>query len=123
MAQLQKVFLYSLAILGLYGTWIRSALNGTLLILLKALHVTGVLPDTKIPIKTQLTGIYWPVDYLLDVLILFFWQAVDGSHPSTSIFGLYFAGQHTAVIATLYIDSYKRPARGWRLRLTPLPYY
>lgn len=111
-----KWILYSLAFLGLYGTWVRSALNGTLLILFKALHVTGSLPGTKVAIKTSFTGIYWPIDYLLDVLILFFWQAVDGSHPSTSLFGLYFAGQHVAVITTLYIDSYKYDRKNWRIK-------
>ncbi|KAH7383547.1 hypothetical protein BKA64DRAFT_760312 [Cadophora sp. MPI-SDFR-AT-0126] len=99
--------LYILGFLGFYGTWIRSALNGTLLILFRSLHVTGTLPGGELPLKSSLTGIYWPVDYLLNMLIVFFWQAVDGSHPSTSLFGLYFAGQHLAIIVTLYVDSYK----------------
>lgn len=109
--------LYILAFLGFYGTWIRSALNGSLAILFQSLHVTGTLPGGQLPLKTSLTGIYWPLDYLLDMLIVFFWQSVDGSHPSTSLFGLYFAGQHIAVIAALYVDSYKYDrVQSWKLR-------
>ncbi|PVH77051.1 hypothetical protein DL98DRAFT_464083 [Cadophora sp. DSE1049] len=113
--------LYTLGFLGFYGTWIRSALNGTLSILFGSLHVTGTLPGGELPLKTSLTGIYWPLDYLLNMLIVFFWQAVDGSHPSTSLFGLYFAGQHLAVIVTLYVDSYKtKKAQSWKLSFIPL---
>ncbi|KAG4437962.1 hypothetical protein IFR05_006543 [Cadophora sp. M221] len=114
-----KWTLYTLSFIGFYGTWIRSALNGTLSILFRSLYVTGTLPSAQLPLKTSLTGIYWPLDYLLDMLIVFFWQAVDGSHPSTSLFVLYFAGQHIAVIVTMYIDSYKSNRnQSWKLSPT-----
>ena len=108
-----KTILSFLGVLGLWGTWGRSAINGTLNLLFDALHTTGILPGTQTPIKTSFTGIYFPIDYLLDVLILFFWQAVDGSHPTTSLFGLYFASQHVSVITTLYMDTY-RNKNGWK---------
>lgn len=112
-----KWTLYTLGLIGFYGTWIRSALNGALSILFRSLHVTGTLPGGQLPLKTSLTGIYWPLDYLLDMLIVFFWQAVDGSHPTTSLFSLYFAGQHIAVIVTMYVDSYKsNRSYSWKLR-------
>lgn len=110
-----RPFVITLAVLGLYGTWVRSLLNGTLAILFTALHRTGALPGTNATIRTRYTGIYWPLDYLLEVLVLFFWQAVDGSHPPTTLFALYFAGQHIAVIATMYIDSSRsRKGFDWR---------
>ncbi|KAH9222512.1 hypothetical protein DL95DRAFT_454518 [Leptodontidium sp. 2 PMI_412] len=113
-----KWTLYTLGLIGFYGTWIRSALNGALSILFRSLHVTGTLPGGQLPLKTSLTGIYWPLDYLLDMLIVFFWQAVDGSHPTTSLFSLYFAGQHIAVIVTMYVDSYKSN-RSYSWKLSP----
>lgn len=72
--------LYTLGLLGFYRTWIRSALNGPLSIVFTSLHVTGTLPGGGLPLKTSLTGIYWPLDYLLNMLIVFFWQVADGSH-------------------------------------------
>ncbi|KAH7330450.1 hypothetical protein BKA65DRAFT_539587 [Rhexocercosporidium sp. MPI-PUGE-AT-0058] len=111
--------LYTLGFLGFYGTWIRSGLNGTLSILFRSLHVTGTLLGSELPLKTRITGIYWPLDYLLDMLIAFFWQAVDGSHPSTSLFALYFAAQHIAVIVSMYVDSYKsNRVQSWKLSPT-----
>ena len=109
--------LYTLGLIGFYGTWIRSALNGTLSIVFRILHATRTLPGSDLPLKSSITGIYWPLDYLLNMLITFFWQAVDGSHPSTTLFSLYFAGQHIAVIVTTYVDSYKSSrAQSWKLR-------
>jgi len=103
-----------LALLGTYGTWIRSLLNGTLHHLFRALHITGTLPGTaSTPLKTTFTGIYWPIDYLLDVLVLFFYQAVDGSHPGTSLFGLYFATQYVPVIVSLYVDGFRAGKVSW----------
>lgn len=86
-------------------------MNGTLLHLFTALHAQETLPGTTFPFRTRLTGIYWPIDYLLDVLIGFFWQAVDGSHPTASLVGLYFAGQHASVVTTLLVDSYRATQR------------
>lgn len=118
-----KVALYSLVSIGLYGTWGRSALNGSLRQLHTAIHVDDALPGCPEPFKSSITAIYYPVDYLLHVLIGFFWQAVDGSHPTTSTFGLYFAAQLVAVITTVYVDSYKAPRRAWMPKwVSELPY-
>lgn len=104
---LVKSILYTLAALGLYGTWGLSALNGTLGRLLTVLHQSSMLPGSDVPLLTRFTGIYWPIDYLIDVLVVFFWQIVDGSKVTSSVFGLYFAGQHVAVITALYVNSYR----------------
>ncbi|KXJ87202.1 hypothetical protein Micbo1qcDRAFT_208234 [Microdochium bolleyi] len=117
--QALRGFMQAWTIVGFYGTWVRSLLNGTLASIFHALHVSGVLPGTDLALSTTLTGIYWPFDYLLDILILFFCNAVDGSYPPTSVFGLWFAGQHTAVITILYLDCYRSgPKFSWRYLAT-----
>ena len=103
-----RAVVYTLGILGLYGTWGRTIVDGTLLRLLNALHGRKpfIMPGTTAePLRTSITGVYWPIDYLLNMLILFFWEAVDGSHPTTSAVALYFAGQHLSIVTLLYVDS------------------
>lgn len=102
-----KPVLYMLSVLGTYHTWGRTVLDGSLSHLLTALHGSKpyVLPGTESPLRTRITGIYWPIDYLLDVLIVFFWEAVDGSHPATSAVGIYFLAQYFSVLTGVYVDS------------------
>jgi hypothetical protein len=104
-----RLIFYGLAALGFFNTWGRSALDGTLRRLFVALHGEQpfLLPGTKYALKTKITGIRYPIDYLLDVLILFFWQAVDGSHPSTSVIGIYFLTQYFSTLTGFYIDSFR----------------
>lgn len=105
-----------LGILGFYSTWGRTIIDGTLARLLTALHDSKpfCLSGTHEPLQTHITGLYWPVDYLLNLLILFFWEAVDGSHPTTSLVGFYFAGQHLSIVVAHYVDSYRRGnAKRW----------
>ncbi|KAL8813306.1 MAG: hypothetical protein Q9223_001383 [Gallowayella weberi] len=112
-----KAVIFVLAGLGLYGTWGRSAIDGSLMHLQSALHKDGphLMSGTKEPLIRQITGI-WPIDYFLDVLILFFWEVVDGSHPATSLVSLYFAGQLFSLVATLYVDSLRYGNRKeWRI--------
>ncbi|KAK2624707.1 hypothetical protein QTJ16_005900 [Diplocarpon rosae] len=99
--------LYALGLLGLIQTWGRTALDGTLVHLFHALHGENpyILPGTTAKLQTSFTGIYWPVDYLLDVLVVFFWEAVDGSHPTTSIIGIYFLGQLFPLVIGFYQDG------------------
>ena len=101
--------LYAFAALGFYNTWGRAAIDGTLLLLFKALHGSKpyTLPQTDSLLKTTITGIRYPVDYLLNVLVIFFWQAVDGSHPTTSVIGIYFLGQYFGVLTSYYINSWR----------------
>ncbi|EAW19763.1 uncharacterized protein NFIA_093830 [Aspergillus fischeri NRRL 181] len=102
-----KPALYMLSVLGTYHTWGRTVLDGSLSHLLTALHGSKpyLLPGTESPLRTRITGIYWPIDYLLDVLIVFFWEAVDGSHPATSAVGIYFLAQYFSVLTGVYVDS------------------
>ncbi|KAL8886472.1 MAG: hypothetical protein Q9215_005829 [Flavoplaca cf. flavocitrina] len=90
-----KLLFYTFGLLGLLGTWGRASLDGTLVHLFDALHGSQgyVLPGTNSPLRESFTGIYWPVDYMLRVLVVVFWEAVDGSRPGTSAVGFYFLGQ------------------------------
>ena len=106
--------LVAFGVLGIYFTWGRTFLNGTFSCLLEALFGESyVLPNTEGTLmRTSFTGIYWPVDWLCDVMVVFFWEVVDGSHPTTSAIGLYFIGQHLSITTALYIDGYRNGSRG-----------
>lgn len=109
---------YGLAVLGFCYTRGRTVVDGSLGYLLKALHGENlyILPGTNSALRTSVTGIYWPFDYLLNVLIVFFWEAVDGPHPTSSTIGIYFLGQYFSILMTLYIDSSRLGnARRWKL--------
>lgn len=108
-----RAVLYTLGLLGTAGTWGRAAMDGTLVHLFYALHGADeyILPRTKVALRKGFTGIYWPIDYLLDVLVIFFWEAVDGSHPATSAIGIYFLGQLFPILVAFYVNSF-RAAKG-----------
>ncbi|KAI4215443.1 MAG: hypothetical protein LQ349_009155 [Xanthoria aureola] len=61
--------LYVLAAIGFYGTWGRTMLDGTLKRLFTALHhdQQHLMSGTNEPLLRTITGIYWPIDYLLDL--------------------------------------------------------
>ncbi|KAI9369637.1 hypothetical protein BJX61DRAFT_536280 [Aspergillus egyptiacus] len=105
-----KPALYALVALGTFSTWGRTVLDGSLAHLLTAMHGSKpyLLPGTEAPLRTRIIGIYWPVDYLLDILIVFFWEAVDGSHPGTSAIGIYFLAQYFSVLTGFYIDGLRQ---------------
>ncbi|KAI0114563.1 hypothetical protein F4776DRAFT_673829 [Hypoxylon sp. NC0597] len=101
-----KAGLYILGLVGTLGTWGRTVADGTLVHLYTALHggSSYILPGTEYALKTSFTGIYWPIDYLLDVLVIFFWESVDGSHPDSSAIGIYFLGQLFAILVPFYVN-------------------
>jgi hypothetical protein len=112
-----RLILYVLGFVGIAGTWGITAVNGTLLHLFNALHGGRpyILPGTKFPMRTNFTGIYWPFDYLLDVLVIFFWEAIDGSHPAASALGIYFLGQFLPILVAFYRDNLRASSQGSRL--------
>jgi hypothetical protein len=116
------IYFYFFALLGTCSIWGGSFINGSLAHLFRALHGAHeyVLPGTDAGLRESYTGVYWPFDYLLRILVIFFWEAVDGSHPTTSIIGIYFLGQYLSFLAVLYLDSLRvgnRKALGFiRLR-------
>ena len=108
-SQSMRTVLYVLGLLGILGTWGRAAADGTLVHLFYALHGADeyILPGAKVALRKSFTGIYWPIDYLLDVLAIFFWEAVDGSHPATSAVGIYFLGQLFPILVAFYMDNFR----------------
>lgn len=105
-----KYLFYTLGLLGILNTWGRLSMDGTMLHLFHALHGANdhILPGTTSLLERNITGIYWPIDYLLDILIVFFWEAVDGSHPATSAIGVYFLGQMFSILVAFYTDYHRR---------------
>ena len=119
-SQSTTTILYVLGLLGTLGTWGRAAADGTLVHLFYALHGADeyILRGAKAAaLRKSFTGIYWPIDYLLDVLVIFFWEAVDGSHPATSAIGIYFLGQLFPILIAFYMDNL-RARQGLGVSLT-----
>lgn len=106
-SQSVRTILYVLGLLGTLGTWGRAAADGSLVHLFNALHGADeyILPGANAALRKSFTGIFWPIDYLLNVLVIFFWEAVDGSHPAASAIGIYFLGQLFPILVAFYMDS------------------
>jgi hypothetical protein len=115
----QKTF-HLLAIGGTATLWMRSILDGTVPSIFAALHSSEpyVLPGTNSVLQTRITGIYWPIDYLLNVLVVFFWEAVDGSHPAASAIGIYFLIQYFAILTMLLVEQsrVRSYTTNWKLK-------
>ncbi|KAI0857766.1 hypothetical protein F4860DRAFT_527569 [Xylaria cubensis] len=106
-SRLTTPVLCTLSLLGSLQLWGRAAMDGTLEHLFYALHgpMPYNLPSTRSLLKESFTGMYWPFDYLLNILVVFFWEVADGSHPDASAVGIYFLGQYLAVLLIFYLDS------------------
>ncbi|KAK2057590.1 hypothetical protein LY76DRAFT_594073 [Colletotrichum caudatum] len=116
---------YTLGALGTAQTWGRAALDGSMRHLVPVLlgRADYVLPGTSTPLRQAFTGVYWPVDFVLRVLVVFFYEAVDGSHPATSAIGIYFLGQYLGCLVVMYTDSLRgsRPSVLRSVRFPPPP--
>lgn len=100
-----KTVIYALGILDNLRKGGRAAADGSLTHLFHALQGANayILPGIKESSQTSSTGIYWPIDYFSDVLVILFWEALDGSHPTASDFGMYFPAQLFPNIVTMYM--------------------
>ena len=94
-----------LFLFALYTTWGLVSQNRTVA-LMEANRAKGphLLPHTAAALRRHYTGLA-PVDYQLAVLALFFWELVDGSHPSGSLLCVYFAGQITTAMILLMVQG------------------
>ena len=72
-----------------------------------------LLPGTKAPVRTVYTGVP-AIDYQLAVLAVFFWENVDGSSPSASLYCFHFATQVACGWPLFMIESLRRGNR-WAL--------
>lgn len=105
-----KALFIALSALGTFAVWGRNILDGSFAQLSAALELHGsseyILPGAKEALAS-FTGIA-PLDRQLGIFILFFWGAVDGSHPAASAVGIYFLGQYLSVLTAMYIDGLRK---------------
>ncbi|KAJ5307078.1 hypothetical protein N7508_006093 [Penicillium antarcticum] len=103
--------LLGLSAFAFYITWGASLSNGTLD---RMLHIRGAavpcIPGTHEPLRLRFTGIA-PIDYWCTIMVLFFWEAVDGSHPATSMNGIYFLGQLVGIWTLVWVEGIRRGER------------
>ncbi|PYH76979.1 hypothetical protein BO82DRAFT_345895 [Aspergillus uvarum CBS 121591] len=99
--------LYLVGLVGMLGTWGRSALDGSTGLLLRTLDGSKpyILPGTEATLRRTFTGIRYPLDCTLSVLIAFWYEAIDGSHPAASAVSLYFLGQLLPCIVIAYVNG------------------
>ncbi|KAK2749202.1 hypothetical protein FQN57_006817 [Myotisia sp. PD_48] len=113
-----KIILPLLSLFAFYATWGISLTDGTLNHMLAIRHGNAVnIPNTTTPLRLKFTGIP-PIDYWFTIMVLFFWEAVDGSHPDTSLTGVYFLGQLIGVWALLWIEGLRRGNSGLTIAST-----
>ncbi|KAL4874742.1 hypothetical protein BJY04DRAFT_233374 [Aspergillus karnatakaensis] len=101
-----KTALCALAVVGIWGTHGRSGADGSTALISEALDspTPYILPGTQSALAESFTGLK-PVDYILRLLVLFWWETVDGSHPATSAVGLYFLGQLLPCLVIIYFNG------------------
>lgn len=99
-----KLTFWGLGVIGTALTWGRTIADGTVGHLQEILNVSHTLPGSNSALRDSFTGIL-PLDYLLRTLVVFFWEAVDGSHPAVTATGVYFAGQLFPIIVAIYLDG------------------
>lgn len=110
-----KSALVSLSGLAFYLTWYIFCNNGSA-DMMKRIRDVGphVLPYTDgAPLKKIYTGIA-AVDYQLTVLTLFFYNIVDGSHPTTNLLCYYFGGQLASAWGLFLLES-ERYCNKWSI--------
>lgn len=107
-----KVLLLVLSIIGVFGTWILVQRNGALS-LLEQIASRKLLPGTNQPLQKSFTGIK-AVDDQLKILVIFFWQVVDGSTPTSSLQSLHFEGQVIAGWVLCMLEGL-RDGNRWRI--------
>ncbi|KAL8904281.1 MAG: hypothetical protein Q9207_003377 [Kuettlingeria erythrocarpa] len=111
-----KLVLLSLSGIGTYLTWYLFMNNGAA-DMMNNIRDPGphiVLPYTNgALLKEHYTGI-GAVDYQLRVMAIFFYNLVDGSHPSACLQAYHFGGQLVAGYALLTLESLRSSNR-WRI--------
>lgn len=107
-----RIFMYALSICAFCVTWGISLTDGTMKYILE---IRGedipIIPGTKESLRLKFTGIP-PLDYWFTIMVLFFWEALDGSHPATSLTGIYFLGQLIGLWTLVWVEGYRRGNKG-----------
>ena len=109
-----QCILLCLFCIAIYSTWYLVYNNGTVDLLAHARqNEFNSLPGTPAPLKEVYTGL-GVIDNQLTVLVLFFWEIVDGSIPPASLHAFHFAGQIAAAWGLIMIES-MRTGNRWRV--------
>lgn len=91
---------------GITGTWVRTALDGSTEQLMKVMNdPQGRLPDSQALLQRTFTGIRYPFDHIISTLVVFWYEVVDGSHPASTAVALYFLGQLLPCILIAYTNG------------------
>ncbi|KAF1963472.1 hypothetical protein CC80DRAFT_557138 [Byssothecium circinans] len=99
------VFQLMLAAYACYAPWGLNVLDGSVGRMLDIFNAdVPVLTGTDVPVKTHFTG-FPPLDNWIVFMIVFFWEALNGSHPALVIEGLYFFGQVTALWTLMCLEG------------------
>ena len=114
LVNITRLGLLLLCVAGYYSTWHILLNNGTTKFMSQIRDVgPRVLPGTTEPLKTVYVGIQ-AIDYQLTILTLFFWELVNGSNPTASLFCFHFATQVACGWGLLMIEGLRRGHR-WRV--------
>ncbi|KAL4865152.1 hypothetical protein BDV12DRAFT_211221 [Aspergillus spectabilis] len=101
-----KAALCAVGLMGILGTWGRAIADGSMELQMQAVQSPiHILPGTQSALRRTITGIRYPVDFALNLLIVFWFEALDGSHPAASAVSLYFLGQLFPCALIVYLDS------------------
>ncbi|KAJ5639915.1 uncharacterized protein N7484_007777 [Penicillium longicatenatum] len=91
---------------GITGTWVRTALDGSTEQLMKVMDdPQGRLPGSQALLQRTFTGIRDPMDHIISTLVVFWYEVVDGSHPASTAVALYFLGQLLPCILIAYTNG------------------
>jgi hypothetical protein len=101
----ELVYFRGLAVLAIGLLWGVSMWNGTVTALILAVW-HGQLSDS-IPLKTKYTGIF-PVDFLLSLLVAFFFYGTNGHDPAYQHFLLDAYSTLQSAFVWLYIESARK---------------
>jgi hypothetical protein len=93
-----------LAIYACYATWGLNVIDGSVGRML-------AIFNADVPVKTHFTG-FPPLDNWIVFMIVFFWEALNGSHPLLVIEGLYFFGQVTAMWTLMCLEGNRNGNKG-----------
>ncbi|KAL8728133.1 MAG: hypothetical protein Q9181_005450 [Wetmoreana brouardii] len=110
-----RLLLLSLSGLGFYLTWYIFMNNGAAQ-MMNDIRDNGphILPYTDGgPLRKTYTGIA-VVDYQLTILVLFFYNIVDGSHPNACLQAYHFFGQAIAGYSLLILEG-RRYGNKWKI--------
>lgn len=101
-----KALLCALGIVGIWGTQVRVGLDGSTDELMKVMDdPEGRLPGSKALLQRTFSGIRYPFDHIISILVVFWYEVVDGSHPASTAVALYFLGQLLPGILLIYTNS------------------